>query len=485
MAPWITPRSRVLLARTDRNRVVSHPLVSIEGNTLTSMSKATTDEVQIADTGPFRPIQYLGSKWRLLDEIERQVAPMRSLTRPVICDLFAGTGVVANRLAQAGPVLAVDVQEYSRVLTSAQFRPYPLSNHDVERFVVSVSAAADELRSTQVNRLVSFEDQLLADSRDPEALCDLVDNGSIAAWSWSGGQQRSAEGHGQLLTDASIALHDSPYSVMTEHYGGVYFSYEQAINLDAMCLNAHALPDAMRDTVLAAVLSTASELVSSVGGHFAQPIRLRNPDGTAKSRPLEALRRARQVSARDTLRRWMIRWGGVAPAPYASEAVKDDFVSVVQKLPERIGVVYADPPYTREHYSRFYHVLETLALGDEPGLSTVRVGGVEAPSRGLYRRERHQSPFSIVSSAPLAFGALCEALVARDVPLVLSYSPVPQTDKPRARVMTMGGLLSVLGNWYGKVDVLPIDGVGHARLNAKRLNTPTSYDAEVLIICRS
>ena len=35
--------------------------------------------------------------------------------------------------------------------------------------------------------------------------------------------------------------------------------------------------------------------------------------------------------------------------------------------------VYADPPYTRDHYSRFYHVLETLALRDDPRFRLTRL----------------------------------------------------------------------------------------------------------------
>ena len=33
--------------------------------------------------------------------------------------------------------------------------------------------------------------------------------------------------------------------------------------------------------------------------------------------------------------------------------------------------VYLDPPYTKRQYAAYYHVLETLAYGDEPEVSGV------------------------------------------------------------------------------------------------------------------
>ena len=41
-----------------------------------------------------------------------------------------------------------------------------------------------------------------------------------------------------------------------------------------------------------------------------------------------------------------------------------DFRQALQNLDDDVRVIYADPPYTRDHYSRFYHGLETLSLRD-------------------------------------------------------------------------------------------------------------------------
>lgn len=44
----------------------------------------------------------------------------------------------------------------------------------------------------------------------------------------------------------------------------------------------------------------------------------------------------------------------------------DDANQLVRKI--KADVVYIDPPYNSRQYSRFYHILETLAIGDKPEL---------------------------------------------------------------------------------------------------------------------
>jgi serine protease Do len=111
--------------------------------------------------------------------------------------------------------------------------------------------------------------------------------------------------------------------------------------------------------------------------------------------------------------------------------------------PPAVSVVYADPPYTRDHYSRFYHVLETMARGDDPQVSLVRSGGRTSLSRGIYRRDRHQSPFCIRSEVAGAFTTLFRSTRVRDLPLSLSYSPSPNgtPSRPLTRLLLIAGPL--------------------------------------------
>ncbi len=430
----------------------------------------------------FRPIQYLGSKWRLLSEIQAQVDLLRDPTRPAVCDLFAGTGVVTRHLAGFGPVYASDVQEYSRVLTSALVAPVLLPGHEPQLLVRRARTELAQTLGPALQRLIAYEWALHASS-DAEGISDLVERGSIAAASWCA-PEPPASVLADLLGAADAELRGGSRFAMSRYYGGVYFSYQQAAELDALAKIIRELPAVERDTALAALLSTASELVASVGGHFAQPMRMRTRSGAVKPGLVASLIRSRRSSSFPVFEAWLQRYQDRPAAPYGAVVQRSDYRTTLATLPDDVGVVYADPPYTRDHYSRFYHVLETLAVGDDPGLSTVRLLGREQPSRGLYRQARHQSPFCIVSEAPAAFNDLCRPLVARQTALVVSYSPVPETEKPRARVVGLDDLQRRLSAHFRSVDLVEVDGIGHAKLNADRLNAAMTYDAEVLLVCR-
>ncbi|MGQ0775990.1 MAG: DNA adenine methylase [Pseudonocardiales bacterium] len=431
------------------------------------------------EQGPdFRPIQYLGGKWRLLDAIEAAVTPFVSGSRPALCDLFCGTGVVSARLARVGPVLASDIQEYGRVLASALLNPRRI---DVPGILHTAHQLFDSLVTPELEKLFSYETECLTGApATAEAVCELLEHGSIEAEIWHQASSQLRD----LISNVAFPLTIAPHSVMTRYYGGVYFSYLQAAQLDALTLTAHAVDPECRDTAIAAVLSTASELVASIGGHFAQPVRPRTSDGRIKRGVTLAVAKTRQLNAFDVFERWLTRYMTRGPAPHASTAHRSDFHTTLSELPGDVGCVYADPPYTRDHYSRFYHVLETLALGDSPGLSTMVLSGRVLPSRGLYRKDRHQSPFCVVSQAPAAFDEIFSSLADKHVSLVLSYSPIPKTEKPRARVMTLPALQAAAKKHFSHVEVRAVQPIAHAKLNTVRLNATRTFDAEVLLIAR-
>lgn len=74
-------------------------------------------------------------------------------------------------------------------------------------------------------------------------------------------------------------------------------------------------------------------------------------------------------------------------------------------------VVYLDPPYTKRQYAAYYHLLETIALGDRP-----EVGGVT----GLRPWEDRSSPFCFKRKAQRALVSLIEKLPAKRI--LVSYN---------------------------------------------------------------
>lgn len=88
-----------------------------------------------------------------------------------------------------------------------------------------------------------------------------------------------------------------------------------------------------------------------------------------------------------------------------------DYTDCLRIIPEGT-IVYADPPYQSVHYSRFYHILETLVKYDYPAVQY----------KGRYRDDRHQSPFCLHTKVNDAFVKLFEGTKDRNSHLALSYS---------------------------------------------------------------
>ena len=275
-------------------------------------------------------------------------------------------------------------------------------------------------------------------------------------------------------------------TTLTSHYGGVYFSYRQAIELDSLLETVRELPaGAARETALAATLGVASEIVTSVGNHFAQPVRPRSKHGEPKPGVLRSAVQRRRRETFDTFVERMTEYTRLPRRTQEAIAVRDDFHSFLENCDAKIGAVYADPPYTRDHYSRFYHVLETMARGDSPEITTVSATDLTL-SRGLYRRDRHQSPFCIRTKAPAAFNSLFAGVKALGAPLVVSYSPYSTgtAARPQPRLLTIPEVTSIASDHFAQVELMSGGKVSHSRFNARHLNGEIHREAEQLIVCR-
>ncbi len=189
---------------------------------------------------------------------------------------------------------------------------------------------------------------------------------------------------------------------MTFAYGGHYFSPMQALELDAL---RQTVPKSIAESnaCIAALVEAASRCAASPG-HTAQPFQ---PTDTAARFIVEAW-------SRDVwdLTAQALRSVACAHAQTKGRALVGDYQDCIRNL-EPGDLVFADPPYSDVHYSRFYHVLETLARGFE-----VTVTGV-----GRYPplSERPGSSFSRKGESHSAARALVNACASQQVGLVLTF----------------------------------------------------------------
>jgi adenine-specific DNA-methyltransferase len=312
-------------------------------------------------------MKYMGSKRAMLlnglgSLLEREIADADRFV-----DLFTGSAAVASHVAQKFdvPVLASDLQQYSIVLANA---------------VIGRRRKLDwrEHWKAWHSRARQFVKAVPRIPATPHPL---------------------TKSHVQKCRDWSAA---KPELKITAAYGGHYFSPRQAIWIDAL---RATLPKgkACRNVALAALIQAASQCAAAPG-HTAQPFQ---PTRTAK-------RFLREAWTRSVVQRTKRSFITLAQckALEMGTAKKIDANLLAKKLRKR-DLVFIDPPYSGVHYSRFYHVLESIARG--------RSGRVTGTGRYPAEQHRPRSKYSVQSEAKAALDELLKTIAQRGSKIILTF----------------------------------------------------------------
>jgi len=446
-----------------------------------SSSSGTSSELDV-----FRPIQYLGSKLRALPKITETIRRIGAPGQGVL-DVFAGTTVVSQALAQTGfRVLATDAMGYSATFAKA---------------VLGVGRAEDEDRGPLLPRALAVAtpatlgegETLFATWLAREEIAVLNGDGDeLIAISQAVPQIWRPKGATDRQEDRFRAIHEAagcpayPFATLAStHYAGTYFGIRQAVDMDEIRVAIHAAHqageiDAWEESVLlTALLSAASDAVSSPGKHFAQAHLAR------KGKDLSFLRQRivqdRSVDIRAAFVDRVSRIMGVAASGscghFAARKSLEDVLSERRMLPP-FHVVYADPPYTAQQYSRFYHVPEVLLNYAIPRLHVHR-GQV---TRGLYPEDRFKSRFSSKRSAPGAFSDLLDLAAQARAALAISYSGSHTGETGNERMIDLDTLLRLCRERTSRVELIAHEHV-YRQFNHGNSAVEGRDDREFLIVC--
>jgi adenine-specific DNA methylase len=410
----------------------------------------------------FRPVQYLGSKLRVVDAItsiaREIVAPGSSVT-----DLFAGSSVVAQSLARAGfRTTAIDTQTYATIFCRALLgvKRAPKETIDAE----PVLAAAARLRKTIARDWLIWQER--EDTR-------------ISAGDGAGLRKLDAElplawRRGQFVADREAAL--------ASFYAGSYFGVRQALDLDTIRAAIAASPDLKPGTWQHAAATTAlmhatSLAVHSAGKHFAQPLKGR----AANAHFLNA----RLLSDR-TLNIPDLFAVGCAAVNNAAPCADEGHVALTGEAENYLAVKrghslhYLDPPYTAQQYSRFYHILETIATAARPSLPYDA-----PPSSGLYPSDRYKSAFSSRRKAPIALAQLLSRIADERGSAIISYSISARGSDGNERMISLEELLAASHDAFGpkRVELVDLEH-RYRQFNSSDNANASRNDKEVLLVCK-
>lgn len=395
---------------------------------------------------PWRPVQFLGSKLRSLPQIKSAVASAAQ-GPGVIWDAFSGSSVVSQALAADGhQVWATDALHSSSLFAASALgvkraRPsHPLV--EVARQAAGSLAAHEmELWGPWLER--EARDLSGGDGLDLLRLHEELPQ----RWRLQNASSRLDVLFKEVSNDATKGLARVD-GLISATYAGTYFSLRQALDLERL---RGAIEDACSDpwsraALMTALCHAASLAVYSPGKHFAQPHRVRE----GKDLTFHA-RRALNDRSVDIVQKFLAAAElieKIAPASDEGHWAEQRLVGDVQAEDLRtrgVTTVYADPPYTAQQYSRFYHLLETLVAGVPPVLQQVR-GKV---TRGLYPQGRYLSPFSSRRQAPDAFRGLIRTAREADANLVVSYSACIGTATGNARMVSLEEMCTWMVEAYG------------------------------------
>ncbi|WP_143033974.1 hypothetical protein [Paramicrobacterium humi] len=437
--------------------------------------------MQQTEASSWRPVQFLGNKLRVLDEVSKVVIRDRE-PGATVWDAFCGSTVVSQRLASQGMrVLATDKLVCSVTFARAMLsigRGERADDLDALRAIGSLRMPADyELWAPYVEA----EEVALTRGSAEDAIA--VSRAVPLRWR----EASMSPAFRSVFDEVDRASMDGvhrPFASMTSTYAGTYFGVKQAIELDrlvgeVMRLFAHGkIQRWQADAGLTAVASAASAAVFSAGKHFAQPI-----NANQQLTPFQA-RRLLQDRKIDVSELFLdalnqIEQSAERSGTHNAFELEAEHLSSDLLIEHDVSTVYADPPYTAQQYSRFYHVLDTLTLGVPANLQR-KNGQI---TKGLYPVERFKSAFCSRRAAPIAFRNLAENAYDASARLVISYSESAPGSTGNSRSISLEELLQTVSGVYGacNVDVTTLD-IRYRQFNQSSAAYASREDPEVLVV---
>lgn len=372
-------------------------------------------------------MKYMGSKRAMLGNGLGELLEVEVPTAQRFVDLFTGSAAVAAHVGCRFdlPVLAFDLQNYSTVLADAVIGRNETFAWE-STFDRWYKRAEDFAIQVQLPEAVNITKKVVSEYRV-----------------WCAEQ------------------HDLP---ITKAYGGHYFSPQQAVWIDAFRAKLPTTEPA-RTVALAALIQAASQSAAAPG-HTAQPFQ---PTQTAKRFLADAWKREIPIRVRssfEALANQCAQRVGISRVADANDAAGE--------LVEG-DLVFLDPPYSGVHYSRFYHVLETIAQGSCGEVSGV--GRYPAP------KLRPRSSYSVTSESATAIDDLLEKISSRGARAILTFP-----DHECSNGLSGESVRDISGRYFRvkekivKSKFSTMGGTGNAQRNEEGLRSARHHADELILV---
>ena len=347
-------------------------------------------------------MKYMGSKRELLDFIISSINDL-DIESNWFCDLFSGTSVVGCSLKDEYNVQINDIQIYTSIFANT-YLP------NINKLINST-----EIEKIK-DRVLFYVDEFYR--KYPDLIFDYNSIDNYEKLTKLEIQQQNL-----IYSNFEIGFH-----LFVKYYSGTYWSYTQCVWIDSIRAVAEEYKGKSDYYIILSSLIYAMSYTSQSTGHFAQ-----FRDVTESNMHDIMLYRIRDIWTYFEKKFLEILNMVDVEATNRYTITTLDYLDCL-RLIERNTIVYADPPYSSVHYSRFYHAIETLIRYDYPNVKY----------KGRYREDRHQSPFGKKTEVKNAFGKLFKGVKNKNSHLILSYSDNGMITQDE--IMEIGN--SIMGNQY-------------------------------------
>jgi len=376
---------------------ISNILIDLPGNSykvatanpmvqkrISELVQRLIDSKDIRSTLFSKSASYMGSK-AALSGLLGEIALEATGEDATIVDLMCGSGAAAGAFSHFRRVIASDAQAFATHLAIVQGGGMTISQaHALDERVLSGARGHFELLRGRLSESLDKEMYFLTTEITPNLISDFSD--------WIKGYPRvgreSFESSAALVDELFVRRkngNESPYILFSRYYANLFFGVRQAAEIDSLRWAVESIEDGtLKNWALGALICAVSACAYTYGGHFAQPrLDPDNADEIAGQIRNIFLQRSQSVFQEFSVRLMALASESQRIAHPVS-TVEGPWRNALEQL-ERESIenvlVYIDPPYTRDEYSRYYHVLESLVRYDYPKVS----GKAAVPIKGEYR----------------------------------------------------------------------------------------------------
>lgn len=347
-------------------------------------------------------VQYLGGKSRIIEFIFDSITKLFG-TKTKFVDLFSGSGVVGyNALMMGYELYSNDIQPYSFVINKSILTNEYGNLEDARHYLAS---------KTEEDLFSGKRSIYIEDFEIEKNFFQATSHNNLLWREYQNFNSKTKRFENESPKDISKS---NNWDLFLYYYRNTYFGVRQCAEIDFIRQYCERFDENTKNHIMACTISALSKSCTGTT-HLAQYLKVHN-----ESTALNIINK-RKLSIIDSVVcgiENILKNKLTNKARYVGNL---DFSKALEEIkPDKNTIIYADPPYFKEHYSRYYHVLDTFVLYDYPELTFNP--RIDAVTIGRYRKDRIVSDFGKRNKATEAFKRLFSVCVDYGANLAISYT---------------------------------------------------------------